>query len=185
MAAHRGWPAYRLCAGGNGAPCLYPCLARDGGKGTLGEDEDIQGRLVTAHDKKAKEPWYLVTDLDEVAAAEVVNGYRRRWWIETLFRDKKNRDWGLGLATVRLKDYRRYERLFYIVALAFIFLSAHGAAAEAQGFDRGLKANTRKIRVLNLLRTGYHFIKARGEQFDYALEALQQLLTCKEAPNGG
>ena len=26
--------------------------------------------------------------------------------------------------------YQRYERLFYIVALAYLFLSAHGAAAE-------------------------------------------------------
>lgn len=158
---------------------------RDWGHGTLGEAESIHGRLVTAYDKKAKEPWYLVTDLDEVEAEEVVKIYRMRWWIETLFRDKKNRDWGLGLACVNLKDYRRYERLFYIVALAFIFLSAHGAAAEAEGFDRGLKANTRKTRVINLLRIGYHFIKQRGEDFDCALAALQKLATLKEAPNWG
>lgn len=158
---------------------------RDWGHGTLGEDQAIHGRLVTAYDKKAKEPWYLVTDLDEAPVNNIVNTYRRRWWIETLFRDKKNRDWGLGLSTVHLKDYRRYERLFYIVALAFIFLSAHGAAAEAEGFDRGLKANTRKTRVINLLRMGYYFIKQRGQQFDYALEALRQLVTEMEAPNWG
>jgi len=158
---------------------------RDWGHGTLGEDEAIEGRLVTAYDKKAKEPWYLVTDLQEDEAQEIVTFYRQRWWIETLFRDKKNRNWGLGLACVNLKDYRRYERLFYIVALAFIFLSAHGAAAEAEGFDRGLKANTRKIRVINLLRIGYHFMKQRGEHFDYALEALRQKVTLQEAPNWG
>jgi len=88
---------------------------RDWGRGTLGEDEAIHGRLVTAYDKKAKEPWYLVTDLDEVATLEVVNMYRRRWWIETLFR----------------------------------------------------------------------FIKQRGEQFDYAVAALQQLATIQKAPNWG
>lgn len=158
---------------------------RDWGHGTLGEDEAIHGRLVTAYDKKAKEPWYLVTDLDEAAAAQIVNIYRRRWWIETLFRDKKNRDWGLGLDAVHLKDYRRYERLFYIVALAFIFLSAHGAAAEAQGFDRGLKANTRKTRVINLLRMGYYFIRQKGCQLDYALAALAKLATKQKAPNWG
>lgn len=158
---------------------------RDWGHGTIGEDRAIVGRLVTAYDKKAKEPWYLVTDLDEASAPEVVSIYRRRWWIETLFRDEKNRDWGLGLATVNLKDYRRYERLFYIVALAFILLSAHGAAAEAQGFDRGLKANTRKIRVINLLRMGYHFIKRKGEQIDFAFEAMRELVTRQQAPNWG
>ena len=68
--------------------------------------------------------------MHDLTAAEVVSIYRRRWWIETLFGDKKNRDWGMGLAAVHLKVYSRYERLFYIVALAFIPLSAHGAAAE-------------------------------------------------------
>lgn len=158
---------------------------RDWGYGTLGEDRAISGRLVTGYDKKAKEPWYLVTDLDDASAIEVVSIYRRRWWIEPLFRDKKNRVWGMGLDAVELKDYRRYERLFYIVALAFIFLSAHGAAAEAEGFDRGLKANTRKTRVINLLRMGYHFIKQQGCPFDYALAALSELVTRQEAPNWG
>jgi len=30
----------------------------------------------------------------------------------------------LRLSAVKLKNYRRYERLFYIVSLAFIFLAA-------------------------------------------------------------
>ena len=158
---------------------------RNWGYGTLGENRAIRGLLITAYDKKAKEPWYLVTDLNDATALEVVNIYRRRWWIETLFRDKKNRDWGMSLAAVNLKDYQRYERLFYIIALAYIFLSAHGAAAEADGFDRGLKANTRKIRVINLLRMGYIFIKQKGVQVDYALEVLKKLITCDRAPNWG
>ena len=158
---------------------------RDWGWGTLGEDEVIQGRLVTAYDKKAKEPWYLITDLKLSPSPEIVSIYRRRWWIETLFRDKKNRDWGMGLACVHLKDHRRYERLFYIVALAYIFLTAHGAAAEARGFDRTLKANTRKTRVLNLLRTGYHFIRQRGQQLDPALSSLRTIAALTTAPNWG
>jgi len=158
---------------------------RDWGYGTLGEDGVIEGRLVTAYDRKAKEPWYLVTDLEHATAKEVVSIYRRRWWIETLFRDKKNRNWGLGMANVHLKDYRRYERLFYIVALAFIILTAHGAAAEADGFDRGLKANTRKTRVMNLLRIGFHFIRTMGWQLEYAIDALRELIRQQEAPNWG
>lgn len=158
---------------------------RDWGHGTIGDDEAIVGRLVTAYDPAAKEPWYLITDMDDVAAPEVVSVYRRRWWIETLFRDKKNRDWGLGLAKVQLKHYQRYERLFYIVAFAFILLSAHGAAAEADGFDKGLKANTRKIRVLNLLRMGYHYIRRKGVVLQYAFSLLRELATQQKAPNWG
>jgi len=84
-----------------------------------------------------------------------------------------------------LKNYHRYERLFYIVALAFIFLVAHGAAAEAKGFDKGCKANTRKVRVLNLLRLGHIFIRKCGAQFRYALLVLRRLATLDRAPNWG
>jgi len=158
---------------------------RDWGCGTLGEDEAIRGRLVTAFDPDAKEPWYLITDLQDADIQEIVSIYRRRWWIETTFRDNKNRDWGMGLGNVTLKDYHRYERLFYITALAFIFLSAHGAAAEDSGFDKGCKANTRKVRVLNLLRLGYIFIRKCGAQFEYALCALRRLALLDCAPNWG
>lgn len=158
---------------------------RDWGCGTVGDEEAIEGRLVTTYDPKAREPWYLVTDLHEISPEEVVSIYRRRWWIETCFRDKKNRDWGLGLDVVVLKDYRRYERLFYIAALAFIFLTAHGAVAEATGFADTLKANTRKVRVLNLMRTGYHFIKRHGPHMKDALRELRVLATAQRAPNWG
>jgi hypothetical protein len=158
---------------------------RDWGYGTIGDVKAIEGRLVTAYDPNAKEPWYLTTDQEDIPADDVVGIYRCRWWTEPLFRDKKNRDWGLGLARVHLKDYRRYERLFYIVALAFIFLSAHGALAEAQGFDKSLKANTRKTRVLNLLRTGYHYIRSKGEDLNQAVMRLRRLVERKEARNWG
>lgn len=158
---------------------------RDWGEGTLGEDERIEGRLITAFDPDAKEPWYLITDVDDASMQEIVNIYRRRWWIETTFRDHKNRDWGLGLANVVLKDHRRYERLFCIVALAFIFLTAHGAIAEEHGFDKHCKANTRKVRTLNLLRLGHLYIRARGAQIKPALQALTRLATLERAPNWG
>ena len=52
---------------------------RDWGWGTIGEDEAIEGRLVTAYDPQAKEPWYLLTDLNDLLKEEVVSIYRRRW----------------------------------------------------------------------------------------------------------
>jgi len=158
---------------------------RDWGHGTLGEAQHIHGRLITAFDPDAKEPWYLLTDLEEELPEDIVNIYRRRWWIETTFRDKKNRNWGLGLDQVVLKDYRRYERLFCIVALAFIFLTAHGAAAEESGFDRTCKANTRKTRVINLLRLGHTLINQCGPKLQHAIDALRRLTEIQHAPNWG
>lgn len=158
---------------------------RDWGRGTIGEDECIRGRLITAFDPEAKEPWYLVTDLEDIKPEEAVSIYRRRWWIETMFRDKKNRDWGLGLDQVKLKDYRRYERLSYIVALAFTFLVAHGALAEEEGFDKGCKANTRKVRVLNLLRLGHLYLRKCSASLERAVQALRELARLQTAPNWG
>lgn len=159
--------------------------ARNWGRGTIGEDQVIKGMLITTYDPKAKEPWYLITDLDDIAAEDVVKIYRQRWWIETTFRDGKNRAWGLGLDVVNLKNYKRYERLFYIVALAFIFLSAHGAVAEMNGFANSLKANTRKTRVLNLIRTGNLYILRHGANLNKATRALRKLATLTNAPNWG
>ena len=159
--------------------------ARNWGRGIIGEDRVIEGLLVTTYDPKAKEPWYLVTSLENIAAKDVVDIYRQRWWIETTFRDKKNREWGLGLDNVELKNYERYERLFYIVALAFIFLSAHGAIAEQNGFANTLKANTRKTRVLNLLRTGSYYISRHGVALRSAIAALRRLAAYHTAPNWG
>lgn len=148
---------------------------RDWGYGVFGEAEEIEGRLITVYDKQAKQPWYLVTDLEDASAYEVVGMYRRRMWIEALFRDKKNRDWGMSLDAVVFKDYRRYERLFYVVALAFIFLSALGAFAEAKGFDIRFKANTRARRVINLIRLGFHYLRRHRCSLDRALSALAEL----------
>lgn len=82
----------------------------------------------------------------------------------------------MGLDMVNLKDFRRYERLFYIVALAFTLLSAHGAPAEAENGHKEAKANTRTTRVLNLLRIGIYYIKRRGQKMSDAVECTQN--TC-------
>ena len=86
---------------------------------------------------------------------------------------------------VRLKGYLRYELLFYIVAIAFILLSARGAEAEADGFDKGRKADTCKTRVLNLLRIGYHYIQRKGVALEHAFALLRELAAKSTAPNWG
>ena len=151
--------------------------ARDWGWGTLDEKEWGPVRLVTVFERNAKEAWYLVTDLEYEPPAEIVRIYKRRMWIEAMFRDLKNRNWGLGLDNVRLSEPVRHDRHFIILALAYVFLVAFGAAAETFGIARMLQANTSQERVLALARVGNYFIQLADCDLDVALQTLAALPT--------
>lgn len=150
---------------------------RDWGWGTM----DAAGwgplRLVTVFERDAKEAWYLVTSLDVEVPAEIVRLYKRRMWTEAMFRDLKNRNWGLGMDHVRLSEPQRHDRHFCVLALAYAFLCAFGAAAETTGIAAMLKANTRQERVLSLARIGNYFIQIAACTIDSAFAALAALPT--------
>lgn len=145
--------------------------------GTMEEKEWGPIRLVTVHDRDAQKPWYLVTNLAYATAAQVVRRYTRRMWIEAMFRDLKNRNWGLGMDQARLTKASRLDRYFLILALAYILLSAFGAAAETQGLGEELKANTVSERVLSLARIGNYFLQSAEIAITYAIAALLDLPT--------
>jgi hypothetical protein len=151
--------------------------ARDWGWGTIDEKEWGPIRLVTVFERDAQEAWYLVTDLDAECPAEIVRLYKRRMWIEAMFRDLKNRDWGLGLDHVRLSEPERHDRHFIVLALAYAFLCAFGAAAETLNIARLFQANTSRERVLSLARIGNYFIQITQCPLDTALAALATLPT--------
>jgi hypothetical protein len=132
--------------------------ARDWGWGTMDEQEFGPIRLVTVFERDAEEACYLVTNLEVDSPAQIVRLYKRRMWTEAMFRDLKNRDWGLGLDQVRLSEPQRHDRHFAILALAYVLLCAFGAAAETFDVARLLKANTRTDRVMNLARIGNYFL---------------------------
>ncbi|MBX7255750.1 MAG: hypothetical protein K1Y02_05275, partial [Candidatus Hydrogenedentes bacterium] len=94
-----------------------------------------------------------------------------------MFRDLKNRDWGLGLDHVRLTQPQRHDRHFAVIALAYVLLAAFGAIAEKLKIDRQLKANTRKDRVMNLARIGNYFLQIYYCPLENAFYALLQLPT--------
>lgn len=151
--------------------------ARDWGWGTMDECEWGPIRLVTVFDKDAEEAWYLVTNREFEVPAEIVRIYKRRMWTEAMFRDLKNRNWGLGLDEVRLSTPERHDRHFCALALAYVFLCAFGAAAESLDIARLLKANTRTDRVMSLARIGNYFIQIAGCPLETAFGALAALPT--------
>ena len=151
--------------------------ARDWGWGTMDEQEFGPIRLVSVFEREAEEAWYLVTSLEVESPSEIVRLYKRRMWTEAMFRDLKNRDWGLGLDHVRLSEPEKHDRHFCIVALAYILLCAFGAAAETFGIAQQLKANTRTDRVMNLARIGNYFLQLYHCSIDKAFNALHTLPT--------
>lgn len=149
--------------------------AKDWGWGTMDEQEFGPVRLVSVFEHDSDEAWYLVTSLEFASPAQIVRLYKRRMWTEAMFRDLKNRDWGLGLDHVRLSEASRHDRHFGILALAYVLLCAFGAAAETLGIAQQLKANTRKDRVMNLARIGNYFLQLYFCSLPQAFAALRAL----------
>ena len=138
---------------------------KDWGWGTMGDNEEGEKtpfRLVTVFHRDAEEPWYLITNIDDMQARKITAIYEKRWWTETMFRDLKNRKWGLGMDEVNLTTVQRTATHFIIVMVAYLLLCAFGAFAEAHNFGEQLKANTDTKRALSLAAIGNHFIEFIG-----------------------
>jgi hypothetical protein len=110
--------------------------------------------VVCVHDKDMKEPWCLVASDPKAKARTLIDYYAKRWGIETSFRDLKDLRFGMGMSALRIRRTDRRDRLLLLSALAIALLSLLGAAGEALGYDRWLKANTVKRRTHSLFRQG-------------------------------
>jgi hypothetical protein len=112
--------------------------------------------------KGMKEPWFLACGgpVATQSAAKLVKLYGRRFSIEENFRDVKDIRFGMGLSSARVKSPRRRDRLLLLSALAVALLTLLGAAAEALGLDRTLRANTVKRRTHSLFNQGLYFYGA-------------------------
>ena len=112
------------------------------------------GAVVCVKAKGMKEAWHLATSLGDKPGSEIVALYGRRFTIEESFRDQKNLPFGMGLSDTRIGDPARRDRLLLISAIAIVLLTILGAAGEAVGLDKWLKANTVKRRTISLVRQG-------------------------------
>jgi hypothetical protein len=113
--------------------------------------------VVVVHARGMKEPWCLVTSRADFSASQVVKRYGRRFTIEETFRDTKDLHFGMGLKATHIRNAARRDRLLLLVAMAHALLTLLGAASEAAGLDRYLKANTVKRRTHSLYRQGCYW----------------------------
>ena len=117
-------------------------------------DEGLVGAVVCVRKPRMKQAWCLATSLRHATGPEIVRLYARRFTIEETFRDQKDLRFGLGLKATHIRDCARRDRLLFLSSLAHAFLTLLGAASEAIGYDRRLKANTVKTRTHSLFRQG-------------------------------
>lgn len=110
--------------------------------------------------KAMQEAWCLATNVTDMSARELVAAYGRRFTIEEAFRDTKDPRFGFGLSASRISKPERRDRVFFLSAIAFVLMTLLGAAGEALGIDKYLKANTSKKRQHSLLRQGLMWYNA-------------------------
>ena len=144
------------------------------GKIRLTKEVRFKTQLVTVFHKDAQQPWFLVTNLYQIPQ-KIMRLYQRRMWIEESFRDLKNRKWGLGMNGSHLKTASREDRRWTVLALAYLFLMAHGAAAEEAGLDRQIRQDTGHARAFNLARLGAIVLSMAFVTLIEAIEALNRL----------
>ena len=124
------------------------------------EDKTSIPAVVLKHQKGMKEAWCIATNRMDLGGAGVVKLYARRFTIEETFRDIKDNHFGMGLSATRIGTPERRDRVLLLSAVAQALLTLLGAAGEACGLDRTLKANTVKTRTMSLFNQGTCWYRA-------------------------
>jgi hypothetical protein len=117
-------------------------------------DRYTVGTVVCVQDPDMKQAWCLAASSTDATAKQLTGLYGRRWGIECSLRDTKDLRFGMGLGTIHVNSTDRRDRLWLINAFAVVLLTLLGAAGEALGYDRMLKASTVKRRVHSVFRQG-------------------------------
>lgn len=99
------------------------------------------------------EPWYLMTDEENVKAPALVQVFGRRITIEEYFRDTKSKRNGFALRLIQIKDSQRLSRFLLILALAYILLVTVGLYA-VERFRPGQWCSNNRVGECSLFTVG-------------------------------
>jgi hypothetical protein len=91
------------------------------------------GAVVCVQAKDMKEPWCLAASNAAAPSRQIIDLYSKRWGVEPSFRDTKDLRFGMGLASVRISDPQRRDRLLLLNAFTVVLLTLLGAAGESLG----------------------------------------------------
>lgn len=123
------------------------------------KEHRVKLRIVAKYGAKAKEAWFLTTNIEDQSALTVVDMYARRFEIEEAFKDLKDMRAGLHFKQLKVKNADRLARFLVIGILVYLFLVSAGLYGEAKGLQYSYQANTSRKRVLAMWRLGLRLIR--------------------------
>lgn len=145
-----------------------------------------RGRKSRAHQRSAREPWLLVTNLWHHTTREIVRLYATRMQIEECFRDAKSHHLGWGLEDSRSRCVVRLTALLFIGAIASCSVILLGLAAERRGLSRHFQANTSKRRrVLSLHTLGRYVLASHWPDTFGSLDTPRLIAIIRKAVTAG
>ena len=109
-----------------------------------------QSHAILWKEKGYTSPIPLMTNIEVARMACLY--YRRRFAIETLFKDYKSN--GFNIHQVRIEDPQRIQNLLIVVALAFLFAFAIGKVAKKIGINLTLIYRKDRINSLSHFQLG-------------------------------
>ena len=102
-----------------------------------------------------KDPWLLVSSIENEEASIIISIYTLRMQIEQNFRDIKSSQYGFGLEESGTRDLMRLKILLLIATVANFMAFLLGLTAEKNSLHMSFQANTIKHRrVLSLVYLG-------------------------------
>ncbi|MHC5058862.1 MAG: transposase family protein [Planctomycetota bacterium] len=147
------------------------------GWGRYTASHPVERRVIVRWERGHEEPLVLGTDLPW-NWRKVVETFKRRMSIEELFRDEKNIRYGWGLRQMKIGNAARLERMFLVLAFAYLLLLVMGlicrdTMSEAHWASATTKSNDRACGFT----IGRHMLTRVKWRLAPVLEALERMLT--------
>ena len=155
---------------------------KEGGHRVLGwghytASRPVARRVIVRWERGHEEPLVLGTDLPW-SWRKVVEVFKRRMSIEELFRDEKNIRYGWGLRQMKIGNAARLERMFLVMAFAYLLLLmmgliCRGTMSEAHWASATTKSNDQACGFT----IGRYMLTRVKWRLAAVLEALERMLT--------
>lgn len=123
-------------------------------------------RMVGIWDPRQEEPWFLLTDRDDLTVDHLGERYSRRMAIEELFKSMKNETLGFLLKSILIQKIDRWRRILWFVTVAFQFLAFLGTRLREiprieQRYSPSSRVPKRQEWIFSIYRLAYHVLHDR------------------------